>query len=119
MKKVIDIPNPVTVETQKLVKGEVVTGKEDVTFLEFLEYCLDGYEELAKTPKMIRQYDQIMTVIESMNGEKSICFGTDDFAVVKAAVESRNWRTPKLGRSYLPFYKAVDEVQEVKETGKD
>lgn len=111
--KVIDIPDPVEVENTKLVGNEIREEKETVTFLQFLEYALDGYGELAKSPKMIRQYDAIMKVIEAINGEKQIQFRPDDFTVINSAVDARNWGRPKLGRAYLPFYAAVEAAKDV------
>ena len=102
MAKVIDVPEPVK-----------LNGKDDFKFAEFLEAALDMYEPLGKGIKSIKQAVKIHTILEAMNGEKTLRLEDADFEVVKAAVDAGKW-LPKAARLMLPYFEALEAPQNVK-----
>jgi hypothetical protein len=107
--KTIDFPEPV----KFMLPTDQGEKEFTTTFTEFLSACLKGYEEFKKGPENARRYDQIMDVIESVNGEKQITFGSSDFGLVSQAVKSAEWLYADANRAYLPFYDAVANARDV------
>ena len=120
MKKVVDIPESVTLPVSLMLdEYETLKKGQNIGFVRFLTMACQQYKKFAQGPEMARQYQQIRDVIDGVNGEKSICFGESDFAVVNAAVQESDWGSPDLNAAFIPFYAAVEKVQDVKEGVKD
>lgn len=110
--KIIEIPEPVKLPYKVAVDGKLEDKTQESSMPEFLASCCGGFEKFASGPKMARQYGKIMDKIESVNGEKSVAFEDQDFAVVRDAVNAARWRTPQINRAYLPFYDALESATE-------
>jgi hypothetical protein len=111
--KIIDIPKPVEAKLKIMDNGTVKEITKEISFLAFLSDACDSYKPFASGPKQARQYDKIMNVIESINGENSVRFEDADFNILKAAIEEAQWVTPGINRAYIPFYDAIEKAQDV------
>lgn len=110
--QLVPIPDPVDVVLKPVDgEGKIREVKKTVTFQEFLTAAFEGFEGFAKGPKMARQYDKIMTVVEAMNGESSVHFEDADFNVVKDAVKAAAWSHPAVNRACIPFYDAIEKAE--------
>lgn len=106
---VVDVPKAVTV-TMKNEKGQPISG--DMSFVEFLQGCMDSYNPAGKGLRQIRQSVKIAGVLEEAKDKPGIRFEPNDWDVMKAAVESMQWN-PKAARELLPYLEAVEKAQTV------
>ena len=86
--RVVTIPPSVEIDLKIVKEDRLLNIKDTVSFALFVEYLLDTYEQLAKTPKAIRQYDRIMTLVETANGKETVTFETQDFEVLESAIKA-------------------------------
>ncbi len=114
--RVITIPEQVEITVRKRLMGaETLEKSEVVSFQKFLMYSCEGYEKFAKGPKQARQYAKLMDVIDTMDEvKKTVVFEQGDYDILKGAVDSAQWASPDVNRTYIPFYKAFEDAADVK-----
>jgi len=111
--KIIDIPKEVA---KVNAKDGVKDVQIDLPFTQFLSEGCKMYKEFAVGPEKGRQYDKIMTAIESVNGDAVVRLEDADYEVLKDAFKNPQWRHPDINRAYTRagYYKAIENAQDVK-----
>ncbi len=72
---------------------------------------MDGFQPSGQGFEKIAQAIKLVDLVKSMDG--TLKLEDADFKVLSEAVEKMTW-TPMAARTFLPFYQAVKDAQEVK-----
>ena len=113
MAKVLDIPEPVEIVFKAREKGQEDKA-EEVEFPKWIGYVCGGYEPFRKGPEQGRTYNRIMNTVEKLeDGAKNIVFEDADFKILKLAAKDAVFGSPDVNRSYVPFYDALDNAQDI------
>jgi hypothetical protein len=115
--KIITVPEDVKDIPLKFARDGVIYEMK-VTF-EFTEWCviaLDSYAPNGKGAKAARQAAEIVEILETAKGEKTLGLGASNYEVVKGACEAL--ALGAANRKLVSFHDAIENAEDQKVAGK-
>lgn len=121
--KLINVPPKVTIKFQVNNGGVVTLAKEGRSFCQFIKEACGDYKKFKSGLENIRQYDKIARTLEAYDREDNagtlkervLRLEDADFNEIKNALKAgeATWASAEISRTFLPFYEALENAQEV------